>query len=49
MVRGWKIKVREIINLGKRTKFERTVTSIFGVRKKNLIEKWGFEVNIEVL
>jgi hypothetical protein len=49
MVRGWKIKVREVIKVGKHAKFEGAVTSIFGVRKKNLIEKWGFEVNIEVL
>jgi hypothetical protein len=34
MVRGCKIKVREVIKEGKLAKFKRAVTSTFAVRKK---------------
>ncbi len=49
MVKECNIIIRRVIEMGKLTKFERAVTSTFGVTKKNLVEKWGFEANIKVL
>jgi hypothetical protein len=34
MVRGCKIKVGEVVEVGKRAKFEKAITSTFGVIKK---------------
>jgi hypothetical protein len=39
MVKECNIIIRRVIEMGKLTKFERAVTSTFGVTKKNLVEK----------
>ncbi len=49
MVRGCNFRIGGVIEASKLAKFEIAVSSTFGVTKKNLIEKWGFEVNIKVL